>query len=387
MQEQRGIVHHTRRSRLWGRIWRWLLASCVVALATLQFAVLRIPYQLHLPPQQHVLTRNPLIGVHTRLNGYADEGYTQRTLEQVREMGASWDVELFPWAYIQPRSRYGFDWFGSDMIVEHASRQGLNLIARLDIVPAWARPARTTDRYLDPEHYEDYAGFVTQFALRYRPYGLRYLQIWNEPNLSFEWGSRPPDPGAYAALLKVIYPRVKAAVPDAIIVAGALSPGSDSDGARTRMDDIQFLASLYDAQAGPFFDEWAVHAYGSLQPPDAPPARNTVNFRRIELVRAVLDQLGGKDKRMVITEGGWNDHPRWNAAVRASDRVRWTVAAYEWARRYPWLDAVCFWQFSAPFSTRSYPDNWNFVAPDGTPRAVYLAVQQYTHTGQVPTEH
>ena len=87
-------------------------------------------------------TRNPLIGVHTRLNGYSDEGYTQHTLEQVREMGASWIVELFPWAYVQPRSRYGYDWAGADMIVEHASRQGLKIIARIDIVPEWARPAR-----------------------------------------------------------------------------------------------------------------------------------------------------------------------------------------------------------------------------------------------------
>jgi len=360
------------------------LLICAALLLAVQFAELRWPYQLHLPEQQQVETINPLIGVHTRLNGYGDEAYTERTLSQVREMGAKWVVELFPWAYIQPRSRYGYDWFGADLFIQHASRQGLTVVARLDIVPQWARPVGTTDRYIDPDAYIDYANFVREFALRYRPYGVRHLLIWNEPNLAFEWGSRPPDPGAYAALLKVVYPIVKEAVPDAIIIAGNLSPGSESDGGRTRMDDMQYLASLFDAEAGPYFDMWGVHMYGGKEPPEAEPAPEKVNFRRIELVRKLLDELGGADKRIIITEGGWNDHPRWSAAVSAADRVRWTVGAYEWARRYSWLEAICLWQFSTPFSTRSYPDNWNFVSPDGTPKAVYLAVQRYARGEGMP---
>lgn len=354
-----------------------LAGLAAAALILSQFLGPRLPRPLHLPPQQQVVTSNPLIGVHTRLNGISDEAYVQRSLEQVRAMGASWIVELFPWAYAQPRSRYGYDWSGSDMVIAHARRQGLNVIARLDLVPAWARPADATDRYLDPARYQDFADYVAAFAARYRPLGVRHLQIWNEPNLRFEWGERPPDPGAYAALLKVVYPTVKAAVPDAIIIAGALSPGQALDGGATRMDDMQYLASLYDAQAGPFFDMWAVHAYGGRQPPSAPPAPEQVNFRRIELVRALLDRLGDPSKPIIITEGGYNDHPRWAAAISPADRIRWTIATYEQARSYPWLAAVVLWQFSTPFATHSYPDSWNFVAPDGTPRAIYLAVQEY----------
>jgi hypothetical protein len=282
---------------------------------------------------------------------------------------------------VQPRSRYGYDWAGADMVVEHARRQGLTVVARLDLVPAWARPPRTTDRHLDPERYADFGAYAAAFAARYAPLGVRHIIIWNEPNLRFEWGDRPPDPGAYAALLKVVYPAVKAAAPDAIVIAGALSPGTSLDGGQTRMDDMQYLASLYDAQAGPFFDMWAVHAYGGQEPPDAPPAPERVNFRRIELVRELMDRFGDAHKRMIITEGGYNDHPRWSAAVRPADRIRWTIATYEQARRYPWLEAAALWQFSTPFATRSYPDAWNFVAPDGTPRAVYDAVRAYALTG------
>jgi hypothetical protein len=251
-------------------------------------------------------------------------------------------------------------------------------------VPAWARPPDTTDRYLDREHFADFAHFAAAFAERYAPLGVRHIVIWNEPNLRFEWGERPPDPGAYTDLLKQTYPAIKAVAPQTIVIAGALSPGPSLDGGALRMDDMQFLASLADAGAFPFFDMWAVHAYGGREPPDAEPTPDRVNFRRIELVRELLDRLGGSDKRIIITEGGYNDHPRWIGAVRPADRLRWTIATYEQSRHYPWLEATVLWQFSTPFLTRSYPDAWNFVDPDGTPRAIYLAVQEYARTGRVP---
>ncbi|RRR76035.1 MAG: hypothetical protein EI684_03625 [Candidatus Viridilinea halotolerans] len=349
----------------------------VTALFAHQFFALRLPQPLDLPPQQQVVSRNPLIGLHTRLTGVGDEVYIHQALAQVREMGATWIVDLFPWAYVQPRSRYGYDWTGADMVIEHAHRQGLRVIARLDIVPAWARPPGTTDRHLDPAYYQDYANYVAAFAARYTPQGVQHLIIWNEPNLSFEWGERSPDPGAYAALLKVVYPTVKAVAPEALIVAGALSPGSALAGGHTRMDDMQYLASLYDAQAGPYFDVWAAHAYGGREPPEAEPAPERVNFRRIELVRAMMEHFGDGDKPMIITEAGYNDHPRWNGAVTPAERIQWTIATYELARTYPWLDAVALWQHSTPFTTHSHPDAWNFVAPDGTPRAIYHAVREY----------
>jgi polysaccharide biosynthesis protein PslG len=367
-------VHSFKRKRA----FTLFVASISVLLISLQFLQQRIPRPLDLPPQQQVRTSNPLVGVHTRLTGIGDESYIRRSLELVREMGASWVVELFPWAYVQPRSRYGYDWAGADMVINHAHRQGLKIVARLDLVPAWARPPFTTDRYLEPAHYEDYANYVAAFAARYAELGVQHIIIWNEPNLRFEWGERPPDPGAYAALLKVVYPRVKAVAPEAIIIAGALSPGSSLEDGQARMDDMQYLASLYDAEAGPFFDMWAVHAYGGQLPPDDPPAPEKVNFRRIELVRALMDRFGDAGKPMIITEGGYNDHPRWVAAVRPVDRIRWTLATYEQARNYPWLVAVGLWQFGTPFSTRSYSDNWNFVAPDLTPRSIYYAVREYT---------
>lgn len=359
------------------KIARAVFALSAVILLALQFWSVRAPRALHLPEQQRVETNNPKIGVHTRLAGVGEEPYVARALGQVREMGATWIVELFPWAYAQPRSRYGYDWAGFDMIVQHAARQGLTVVARLDLVPEWARPPGSNDRLLERDHYVDYANYVAAFLTRYRPHGVRHVIIWNEPNLAFEWGRRRPDPAAYAALLKEVYPRAKAAAPDAVVIAGALSPGQNlGDNAEVRLNDLDYTEQFYQAGGGPYFDMWAVHSYGGKSSPDEPPDPAKVNFRRVELARALLVKHGDAAKKLIITEGGWNDSTRWSAAVLPSQRVRWTVEAYRMAQGWDWLEAACFWQFGTPWRTYTYQDAWNFTAYDGSPKAIYWAVRE-----------
>ncbi|HEY0604828.1 MAG TPA: hypothetical protein VGD58_18055, partial [Herpetosiphonaceae bacterium] len=120
-----------------------VLALVVLLAAGAQFLTPRTYPSPRLGPQQTVQTINSKIGVHLRLNGTGDEAELSAQLSQVREMGATWVVDLFPWAYIQPRGPRSYDWRGADLLVAHARQQGLQIIARLDIVPAWARDKNT----------------------------------------------------------------------------------------------------------------------------------------------------------------------------------------------------------------------------------------------------
>ena len=351
------------------RFFCFLLLLIILAL---HWATPRTAAPLHLPPLAVVMTRNPKIGVHTRLTGMGDEAAFRQQFTAIREMGASWVVDLFPWAYVQPRDPAVFDWRGADMLVAHARQQGLQVIARLDIVPAWARPHNTSDRLLLPAAYPAYARYVAAFATRYPD--IQYLQIWNEPNLDLEWGGQTPDPEAYARLLQTVYPVVKQANPRALIVAGALSPGPDVP--QARLDDLAYTRRV--AQAGGQWDVWAVHAYGAKSPALEPPHPDRINFRRVEVYRELLRALE-KPSPLIVTEGGWNDHPRWAGAVTPAQRLEWTVDAYHLARAWPDVVAVCLWQWQLP-TTHSYQDNYSFVAPDGTPKALYWAVQSYALT-------
>ncbi|HEY8291661.1 MAG TPA: hypothetical protein VIG44_04205, partial [Thermomicrobiales bacterium] len=86
---------------------------------------------------------------------------------------------------------------------------------------------------------------------------------------------------------------------------------------------------------------------------------------------------GDGAKPVYLTEGGWNDSPRFAGAVRPADRVRYTVAAYRYAQEHwPWARSVALWQFRLPLATHTAQDNWTFVTPDFLPKPVYLEVQK-----------
>ncbi len=336
-----------------------------------------------LDAQQTVLTNNPKVGVHTRLTDEVELWKIQRTLRMVRDMGAPWIVEYFPWPYMEPAPGK-FVWDHSDLVVDHARSQGLRVIARLGWAPDWARPEsesgrnETTPTFLDREAYDDFARFVAAFADRYQG-RVEHIILWNEPNLSFEWGYRPVDPAAYSEMLETVYPVAKAANPELIILAGALAPTLEPPGSPAGLNDLLYLEGMYQAGAAPFFDGLAAHAYGLQAPPDANPAADALNFRRVELLREIMVRQGDAHKPVYITEAGWNDHPRWPASVGPAQRIRYTIDAYEWARQHwPWCAVVAMWTFRLPAPRFNYRDNYTFVTTEFEPKPVYMEVQKYT---------
>ena len=331
------------------------------------------------PPQQ-VSTTNPVIGVHTRLTDEVEEWKIQRTLQMVREMGAPWIVEYFPWPYIEPEEGK-FNWGHSDAVIEHAKNQGLSVIARLGWVPGWARPKpeeqETTLTYLDADHFDDFANFVAAFVARYRG-RVNHVIIWNEPNLSFEWGYRHVDPEGYVELLRVVYPRAHAANPDVIVLAGALAPTLEPEGGTAGLNDLAYLEWMYQAGAAPYFDALAVHAYGLTFPPEESPIPDKINFRRIELLREIMVAHGDGNKPVYVTEAGWNDHPRWTKAVRPYQRILYTIQAYELAKKWDWCQALAIWSFRTPVPEKNFRDYYTLVTSGFIIKPIYLEIQNYS---------
>lgn len=324
-------------------------------------------------PQSAISTK---IGLHTRLSDEPDPEKIKQEFQLLREMGATWATEFFPWLYIQQFDRTRFDWAHVDLIVDAAVANNINLIARLDGVPVWARPADTTWKYLDPDHYDAYADFVYAFVSRYKDRVHHYI-IWNEPNTAAEWGSRKPDPLAYMELLKRAYIRAKQADPNAEILLAGMAPNMEGENSNIALNDLVYLDRLYDAGAAPYFDGVAVHSYGLQSPPDAPSAPDRLNFARAEQLYMVMSRRGDAHKPVYITEGGWNDSPRWSFAVKPYQRVEYTIGAYKLAEQWPWCKAVTLWMFRLSTPAHTYFDNYTFLTPDFIPKAIYLEVQEY----------
>lgn len=369
-----------RTALILGLLSLFLILSIATALQLARRQIANVP----LGPQQSVHTVNPKMGMHTRLTDEVEPWKIKRTLEMVRELGAPFVVEFFPWAYIEEQpGRY--NWVHADQVVDHAARQGLTLVARLGFAPQWARPQDTSPLYLQEERFEDFARFAAAFVARYRD-KVPYVIIWNEPNLALEWGYQPPDAAKYTAMLRAVYPAVKTANAEVQVLAGALAPTLAPPGSEAGINDLLFLQAMYDAGAAAYFDILSIHAYGWHFTADDPADPEVINFRRSELLRAIMVRNGDGHKQAMITEGGWNDHPRWTRAVRPSQRIAYTIRAYTIAaEEWPWLSAACLWVFRFPWDQKSYQDYFTFVRTDFEPKPIYLEVQRYAQGVPVTT--
>jgi hypothetical protein len=276
-------------------------------------------------------------------------------------------------------------WEVYDSIVDLANEHGLQVIARLDTSPPWAR---TGNDWMNtpPANLDDYGDFVETVARRYRG-RVRYYQIWNEPNLHIEWGQQPVDAAAYVRLLKVGYERIKRADPDAMVLAASLSPTiEESDKA---LNELVYLQRMYDTGAAAYFDIMSVQAYGLRNGPDDRRLDlGDVNFSRPMLVRELMVRNGDGAKAIWASEVGWSSQPESVTAEPTFGRVseemqaRYTVRALERARtEWAWMGVLNLWFFRRP-----HQDEWEqpffyfrMVDPDFTPRPVWWAVRQYAH--------
>ena len=347
------------------------LAACLLFIL---WVVRPFPVWFEIGEPQTVETGVSILGVHTRLTDEVETWKIQQSLRLVREMGAPWIVEFFPWAYSEP-AQGDYSWGHADKVIAHAEAQGLQVIARLGLVPDWARPDDTPLNYLAEESYDEFANFAAQFAARYAG-RVDHIILLNEPNLSFEWGGRQTEPEDYVEVLRIAYSVMKEANPDVEVLAGALAPTLEPEGSVNGLNDLVYLRGMYEAGAVDYFDGLAVHSYGLNFPPEAEPGAEILNFRRVELIREVMEEFG--DFRPIyITESGWNDHPRWTRAVRPAQRIQYTLDAIDYAQaNWPYVEVLAFWMFRTPAPSHNFLDYYTFVTPEFVQKPIYEEVKE-----------
>lgn len=334
-----------------------------------------------LGPPQEVETQLPILCVHTRFSDEVEEWKIRQSLEYVREMGAGTIVEFFPWAYIEPQ-RGNYQWEKVDRVYRQAENQGIQIIARLGLVPNWAqgerKPDEVTLNYIPAGAYVDFANFVGAFAERYSG-KIERLIIWNEPNLAHEWGYEElPAPEEYVELLSLSYVAAHGANPDIELLLAPLAPTLEPENSPYGLDDLIYLERILKAGAGDYFDGIAMHTYGWTAPPEEIPHPERINFRRMELHRSLLKRYDQGTKPIYITEFGWNDHPRWLNAVSTAQRSEYTLAAYQWAEKnWPWLDNLCLWVLRYPIDTGDYRDHFTLLTSEFQVKPLYLSLQAY----------
>ncbi len=351
--------------------------------------------QPHLAPNTQIQHVDVIpFGVNTFLEQEAEVAKRERSLELIAEAGFRFIRQEFPWEDIEIHGKGDFEdrrhepyrsaWEKYDNIVDLAEQNGIEVIARLSNPPTWSRalPAEQTGDKAPPDDFQDYGDFVAAVAERYNG-RIHYYQLWNEPNGNEEWGrNQPVNPEAFTELLCIGYAHIKAVDPDAVILAGALTPTLANDGAH--MNDLIFLERMYAAGAGDCFDVMSAQGYGLWSGATDQRLRPTViNYPHNLFIRDVMVRHGDAEKPIWISEMAWNVAPEEIYAdygrVTEEQQARFSVEAYQRAQaEWPWMGVVSYWFFKRP---AELPDqSWYYfrlMEPDFTPLPVFHALNTY----------
>jgi hypothetical protein len=339
---------------------------------------------------------SPSAAIHVFLWGNPET--TDRDLQLAKDAGFTWVKQRFEWRYIEKSRKNAFEWQEPDRVVDSINRAGLGIIARIDNQPEWARRDGIFPASGPPDQMDDWKDYVEELAERYRG-KIQAYEIWNEPNITREWGGAPPDPVAYTELLRVSYEAIKKVDPNALVISAGLSPTTEQTD--RAIPDSVFLRGMYQAGAGAYFDALGVHAPGFKATPEADPAvvandpaltngdpslvdlRRAYSFRHAEDMRQIMVANGDQAKQIAIMEMGWTSDTRptspyaWHAVTDA-EKADYLARAFRYAQQNwsPWIGIMSAIYIPDPrWTPEEEQYHWGITAPDGTVWPAYDALK------------
>ncbi|MCW2990320.1 MAG: glycoside hydrolase family 5 protein [Solirubrobacterales bacterium] len=283
------------------------------------------------------------------------------------------------WSSLQGSGPGSFEsWYVDrlDAFVAAAHARGIKVIATLTETPCWASTAPAAlkqgcagswwDRGVqdyppaDPLDYGRAAKFLTA------RYGTRLaaLEIWNEPNLSYEFISPAGKKAArYAALVRATYPLAKQGDPRVPVLAGA-----------TAYADVSFLRKLYAAGIAGAHDGISIHPYSDGRGPASEAAPARLEFGPgIRSIRAA-QIAAGQPKPLWLTEFGFTACSWCGTLAAQATLIADTTRAIP---QFPYVRGATLYQLR---DTATLPDSWedNFglLRQDFTPRPAYAAFKR-----------
>jgi hypothetical protein len=283
------------------------------------------------------------------------------------EMGFDWAKGFASWE--NAGSGPGYDWVAVDNQLREFVPHVPHVLLRLGGPPppgVGNPPASVGDRAAFQSYAQALAAHV---SATWRPQGLETVayEIWNEPNLDYEWGWQRPNAAQYTALLQSGYRGIKAGDPRAIVVSAGLAPTGGSlanlawarefYGAPQVVPDLTFLRGMYKSGAKGYFDALGSHPYGGPDAPGTAPSAATgpIYFRRVEEQRQVMLDFGDTSP-VWATEFGWvlrtdcrlGEH-EW-MEVSEAQQAEYLAGAYAHAdENWPWMGPM--FMFNLDFGT------------------------------------
>lgn len=250
-----------------------------------------------------------------------------------------------------------------DRHVREAARRRIEVLLILDYANRFYDDG---DRPRSPDAIEGFSRYA-EFVVNHFGSDVLYYEVWNEWNIGiglpkpYRKGGSPED---YVKLLKAVSPRIKAANPNAIVMAG----GSTSGGVkRGWLEGILKLGALDHC------DAISIHSYNYNDrfPERGPEACSTWMAGVQEMIRRYN---GGKDVAFYVTEMGWPTHVT-KGGTDPQLSASYLARLYLLARTSPSFKGLWWYDFQDDGWKPEYNENnFGLVRPDLTPKPGYFVI-------------
>jgi hypothetical protein len=282
------------------------------------------------------------------------------------------------WRLVQPTGPSDFNWAALDQEVKSIRSAGMSVDLIVDGCPSWAAiPDARNDMFAQPESSAQFAIWAAEVAARYRNMGVKYFEIWNEPNINEFWRPRP-DPTAYTADLVAAYASIKAVDPAAIVISGGLAPASDNG---VNYTPVTFVTDMYLDGAKGSFDYLGDHPYSYPLLPDTynPGSQWSEMDETNPSIRSIMIANGDSSKKIWITEFGEPTTGRPGVSPTAQSETLTEALVY--ASKKDWIAAfyIYSWRDSSATPTRS--SSFGLESFNGNPKPAFYAVSAALHHG------
>lgn len=347
------------------------------------------------------------------LQGYGIQGEFRRaddaTLANlITEAGLGWVKQQVPWQDVENQPGI-YNWVDVDRFVNTMRGKNLNVLLSVVKAPDFykAEESKKGTTHGRPADATKFREFMQVLAARYKGRVQAY-ELWNEENLSLEWGTfSNASYGQFVDLVKNGYLGVKASDPEAIIILGAPTPTGVFDN-NIGIDDAVYLQRVFDYNGGEvfqYFEALGVHPNGGANAPDdsqANPAHSTATcgggwsnhpsffFDRYKELYNLMAARGHGSKTVWFTEFGWatTDGPGAPGAPAAgyeyascnteANQSAFFTRAFEKVRaESPYVTHMIIWNLNFQQVVANTDEKWAFgiLRSDLSPRPAYTAIK------------
>lgn len=261
------------------------------------------------------------------------------------------------WAQIES-TQGQLDWSEYDLIFQTLNNHGIGVIAVIVDSPSWSWAGNMipsdAQPPADPATLE---AFSRELTGRYKS-SVRFIQIWDQPNLASRWGGVPSTGESFRPYLSAAFYGARSGNPEVRIVLPQLAVTSDVD---EGLGDLAWLQSVYNAGSRDIFDIVAIKLDGGQSSPDDRSVNaDKQNFSRAILFRELMLKNDDGETPVWATSYGWSaDGDHVTREQQAEYVVRGLTRAWsEW----PWMGLMVQWKFT---TLPGDPEASYATAPEG----------------------